>query len=360
MTRDAQWDWYLKALSGSISPIRESNPETGFYRHHIGTPVAIWRDGGEVIMLLDGEVVEDAETRGRVWLSVAKSPVSKEAYDERVTSGAWPDTAPVVSASTPGPGDNSGDTESYERMRADILGDVSEAEAYYARTKVETRDEANRAHDWGDRLIRSARRADALRKKENEPLRRQIAENDAKWNSIIQAGERKGDALRGIAEAWGRAEASRLKREAEEQARERWQQEQEALQKAAAEASRLAAAATQHDDDGLVIEEIAAAPPLPIEAEPPPPVVPDVKVMLGSGNSGNRRSVKTSLPETATITDLREAALHFATIQHPALVDLIQKLADRAIKSRAIIPGVRFSWQSVAGSAPSGAGGEAA
>ena len=80
----------------------------------------------------------------------------------------------------------------------------------------------------------------------------------------------------------------------------------------------------------------------------PEPVVAAPKVVLGTGRYGNRRSVGApKAAETATIVDLEKLAAHFAKQQHPELIEVLQKIANRAIKSRVEMPGVVFSWQTV-------------
>lgn len=351
MTAVDQWSWWRAACNGTIGPIREAEPQSGFFRDHTGEPVAIWRaEDGSVIALVGAESFHHPVKQGKIWLSVAKHPVSKSAYDFRIASGGWPaDLPPVASASAVrGAGDNSGSLSDYDRMRAEILGDVAEAEAYYARRAVDTKDEADKAQDWGDRLVKASRAADAARLKENEPLRAQIAENDKKWKAIVDPALSRGNTLRGLADAWGKAETARLQKEAQEKARQEWQAEQDRI---AAERRQREAGAAAHavqqehvDADGVIHDDPKVMAELPL-SPPPPLVAPPPKVMVGTGTYGNRRSVKTTAPETATITDLSAAAAFYAAQKHPELVALVQKLADRAIKARAEIPGVRFSWQ---------------
>lgn len=362
-----QWDWWRAARKGVIGPVQEARPQSGYYRHYIGSPVAIWRDAAtfasnpddysSVIMLLDDEPVDDPVKRGKVWLQVVKGAVTKAAYDERVKTGNWPTDLPELPSqavkteeteAARGPGDNSGDLDTYQRMRAEILGDVAEAEAFFAKNKITDKTLADKAEDWGARLVKSSREAEKARLAENEPLRKKIEENDKKWRAISGPALVRGEQLRAAAAAWGKAEVARIQKEREDEQRKQWEAEQLRLRQereAAAEAARKAREAqAAHDADG-VVPEPEPEPEPELLLPPPPPVAPPPKLMLGTGTSGNRRSVKTAAPETATITDLVAAASFFAKQSHPELLALVQKLADRAIKARAEIPGIRFSWQ---------------
>lgn len=369
MSGSDQWTYWRQALKGHISPIQESNPQSGFYRHYIDAPVAIWRDDNRIHMLVDGGPVVDPVQMGRTWLSVAKHPVTKAAYDTKIATKAWPADLPEVAAPVTavtqapdaksmatngksseasganlvrdadrGPGDNSGDLDAFQRMRADVLGDVAEAQAHCAKIKVETKDDADKLSDWADRLAKSGREAELARKAEKAPLLQAIADLDARWGGIVEPAMVTSKAMRSMADAWGKREADRLARIAADEAKKKWETQRAALieEQNRRDAERPVQS-SGHDD-------VPEAPHLDL-TPPPHPVVPPPKISLGTGTYGNRRSVKTAPPETASIVDLHAAVAFLAEQQHPDLVTLVQKIADRAVKSRATMPGIRFSWQ---------------
>lgn len=336
-----EWKFWNEARQGKLGPVVESNPQTGYWKHFSGHPVAIWREEGTLYVMLGEDHISDPVEQGRIWLASAKAyPPSFEQYEIRMATGMWPGLPEKLAAAADeaerGAGDNSGDLTEFQRMRAEIMNDISEARAYYAKHKIATKDDADKAQDWGDRLTRSARTADQKRLAETKPLRDQIEEINTRWNAIIREANRQGIEVVDLAQQWGKAEAARLRKIAEDEAKAKWEAEQAEKQRAA-EDERKAALAL-----GVTLEPTPeAAPPSP----PPTPVVAAPKVMIGTGTHGNRRSVKTDGPATATIVDLKAAALHFASVNSPEMIDLVQKLANRAIKARAPIPGIRFSWE---------------
>ena len=355
-----QWNWWRAALAGTFGSVREAEPQSGYYRAYTGDPVAIWRDSDEataVHMLVAGEIIDDKIKQGRHWLSVAKSPVARASYLAREKDGAWPSDPPPVKTVEPAkmdlkpetavppakgstPGDNvGGDASEYNRMRAEIQNDVGESRAYLLRSPIKSKDDADKAEDWGKRIAKAAKEADAARKRERAPLKVILEEIDAKWNSVIDPANEQALALRGSASSWAAAESKRLQDAAIAEARKA-HEEQMRIQReeAAARRSEAAMAAPMEDQTVFDIEALPFAPP-------PVPVTVAPKIPLGTGRDGNRRSVTAKAPETATIENLRLAATHFADQHHPELIALIQKLADRAIKARAEIPGVRFSWE---------------
>lgn len=390
MVAQDQWTWWREALAGTIGLLNESNPQSGFYRHFKGLPVAIWREGETVICLMDGTVsLTDPVDIGKVWLESAKRPITKEIYDQRVAAGHWPTGRAAVAVAEPaatepaaasttaaageptaaeeaprvesapvevGPGHNvAGDLTGFAAMRAEILEQVSEVAAWQRKTKIESKPQADRAHDWSVELTALARKADKAREAEKAPIWAELKAIEERWQGIIKPATASAAALEQSAQAWGRAEAARLHAIAEAKRKEEWERAQAAARKSAeeeaakraAEAAARRATAPEHDPEtGEVVEPEPATPdPVPeMVLDLPLPAAPPPKVMLGSGASGNRRAVKEP-PATATVLDLMAAAQHFAKVEQPELVALIQKLADKAAKSRALIPGVRFSWQ---------------
>lgn len=388
-----QWEWWRSALAGRIGPISESNPQSGFYRHFKGVPVAIWRADDTIHCLMDGTVViTDLVDIGRVWLESAKSAITKDLYDHRVAAGHWPTGRAAVAVTEPaatepaaasttaaagetptveaalmvertpaavGPGHNvAGDLTGFKAMRAEILEQVAEVAAWQRKTKIETKPHADRAHDWGAEMTALARKADKAREAEKAPIWAELKAIEERWQGIIKPASASASALEQAAQAWGRAEAARLHAIAEAKRKEEWERAQAAARKAAeeeatrraAEAAARRAAAPEHDPEtGEVFESepVTQAPAPEMVLDLPLPAAPPPKVMLGSGASGNRRAVKEP-PATATVLDLMAAAQHFAKVEQPELVALIQKLAGNAAKSRVLIPGVRFSWQSKA------------
>lgn len=352
-----EWAYYFAALRGHFGPIQEANPQTGYYRHYTGAAVAVWREAGTVLMLFGADEVTDTVDQGRIWLSCAKKPVSHDHYVLKTTTGLWPGlpdalAAKVVAADAaatatdgpngeaPGAGHNSADLDTFAKMRAELTEEVSESIAFYARHPLKTKDDADRAQDWGDRIDKAAKAADKARLAETEPLRQQIDEINGRWNALINPAKRQAVELRNLAQQWGRAEAARLRKIAEDEARNKWEAEQTEIKRRRDEevAARKGAAPAHADgempaDDGLGFD---------LPTAPPPPIVTTPKVMLGSGAAGNRRSVKTEPGKVAVIVDLAKAAAFLVEQKHPDLIALVQKLADKGAKANMPMPGTEL------------------
>jgi hypothetical protein len=86
MSNNDDYHWWREALEGRVGPIHENEPQCGYYRVR-DTPVAIWRDGGE-LLAVSGIIPDDPF---EVWVRAAKHPVSYNDYLRASQSGEWPD-----------------------------------------------------------------------------------------------------------------------------------------------------------------------------------------------------------------------------------------------------------------------------
>lgn len=360
---EAQYDWWHAALEGRLGPIQETRPESGFYRikwSGVWKPVAIWRDLGGFLHMRIGDTTIHGDDIGVRWLLCAKHPVLERAYRDRLATGRWPSdpvenvepadlktdeaAPPPLPPAAPGPreavpGDNSGDLASFRAMAEELTGDVEESKAHFLRNPVRTKTDADLCENWRSRLAKAAKALDLKRRGELVPLEEKVAEVNARYKPTLQAAQAQIDALDSIGQAWVRAERERLRKEREDEARAKFEAERAAAQ---AEASRLAAerAKLQRDDPMAAARSPEpAAPPLPAAPEP---VVAAPKVLIGTGE--RRRGIREE-PPSAVITDLAAAAAYYAGLREPELVALIQKLANRAAKAKATIPGCRMSWE---------------
>lgn len=248
------------------------------------------------------------------------------------------------------PGHNSGDPEGYEAMRAQIMGEIFEAQQWLKKPLVVKAD-ADRAENWRKQIAGLGAAALESKRKEKRPLEDQLAVIENKWAGVINSAKEQALALKAAADRWLDAENKRLRDEAlakaraEHEAAEKVRKEKaEAARKAAEEAE--AARQRMQEDDPVAFFTGSAPPPVEMP-EPEPelkfdPVITVPKVLIGT--QGNRRSAAAP-KETAMIVDLSAAAAYYAGQNHPDLVALIQKLADKAAKSRASVPGIRMSWQ---------------
>lgn len=324
-----QWAWWRAALAGKLNPMRESKPESGFYRAKDGAPVAFWLKDDERFCLRDGERVTATGDMLSLWVSVAKRPVSKDLYDARRKEGRWPDEpeAPMQRSNMP--------TDPFEALQAEFADKLASAEAWLkAHPEAKDQTESDYARNLQAELLKIEKAADAMHKAEKQPHLDAGRAVDDKFR-FRERVKPIATALRNVFGAFMAAEEER----------------QKAAARAKFEAERRAAEAARREIEAQrekqMRDDPIAALTSPEPELPMAPVAPEpVKVKAG-GQVGRAAGLKTEyVPE---IVDYAAALQHFT--QHDDVVALISKLvnaATRAGKSQTKIPGVVIHERRVA------------
>lgn len=237
----------------------------------------------------------------------------------------------------------------FRNARIEAEADIAESTAYYAKNKITTKVEADKAENWRKRIAGYAKSADTKRRDEKKPFDDVIKEIDSSYKAVIEAAEKQAKSIGALVDTWAKAEQKRLDDAAAEQARLRLAKEREAIRIAQEEAARKhAEEKAAHDalkNADPILAEITPEPeaptPVTLPAATATPVVASApKVMVGT--VGARRSVR-EVPKTAIITDLFAAAKHLAGLNDPELIKLVQKAADKAAKAGVPYPGCILS-----------------
>ena len=383
------WAYYKAALRGKLGPVSEAQPEWGFWKAYAGQtetgkkrffPLGIWHDGDDLVIEYNGKSVAETLSTAqiaRLWISAARSPCTRDDYMHCVEHGRWPtevqDTATVraeakptetletvdaetVSTTTVSIGEaaatvvqtvaqmghnSQAAADELAKLRADLADDTAEMRAFYANNPIRNKTEADIAEDRRKRLVDTAKDADQKRAAEKKPHQDAADAVDAKWFPVIRAARAAAGEIDAKNKAWINTEQERLRKVAEAEARKKFELEREARIKA-----------DERRRQELAAKAAEAKQPLPDVAEPaldlpmpPAPVVVTPKILVGT--TGNRRGAG-SAAATATIVDLAAAAEHLAIIEHPELIALVQKCADRAAKAKAPMPGIRMSFEAAA------------
>lgn len=306
------WSWYFSALKNPAEigkSIRlHHEPHQGYFRTRRKggqwEPVAIFFPEGssELVAYRNGKEVPADE----VWTYCATNPITYEQYQAAIDGKGFADEPPA-----PAIGDNSGDTDPFEAIKIELAGEVEQV-ADFMRKAVETQADADRIGIWARRLADLAKRADGEREREKAPHLQAGRDVDDKWRGpIADAKDWAAKAKKHVEPfliAQKRAEEERAKRAREE-----------------AERQRQAARATED------AEERAAALQAAQEAER----TAEVK-NASAGRTGARVSIRTE--KRAKITDFNACLM--ALKDRPEIIELVQSLANRAVKSGFPLAGV--------------------
>jgi hypothetical protein len=325
--------YWRAALRGDKPAIRAEMPECGFYKRRTvkngpWLPLAIWRDdaSGELVCGFQGAMVDASDQ----WSWVADKPVTEAAYRYHIANGHWEDEAAPVEATA---ANSNMPADPYSALKAEVEDKLTQARGLVKETQKEGHQpsevEANKARNIQAGLLELNRKADAMFEEEKEPIRKAGKAIDDKFGfrKNIEAASK---ALKGIFEAWMKAEEARRKAEAQKKFEEELAKA-EAARKEAEEARK----ALEAEDPILA----AITEPEPVIELPKAPA-PVSKIQVGGG-TGRRAGLKDVYE--GVIEDWAAAAAHYST--HPDVQAIVQKLANadaRNSKGTAQVPGVRM------------------
>lgn len=299
-----QYSFWRRRMAGEVIPIHDGEPQAGFYRLTSkdggSQPVAYWfaRDGSLRCRIGEKDVSE--QTANERWPWASKRPISHEVYKLVLSGGAWPDQHEAVtrdrqnSAAAP-------DDDSFEALKDRIEDLARDADALIKAGAAADQDAANRAGDLANRLGELQKKADDARADEKKPHDEAAKAVQTKWRPLLNRADIYRDIKLHVITPFLQAEAKR-QREAEEAAR-----------KAALEAA-------------------AAGAPMP---EPAP-----VRAAPKAGSAG-RRSVALRSVKVVTITDRAALLAYFANSER--LTELLQDMAEKAVRAGAEVPGVNVT-----------------
>lgn len=293
-------------LAGEKIETDPNTPFSGFYRIRKVkdgpfVPVAYWRDGERMVCVIDGREV-DENTAVDKWIYCVRHPVTHEAYTAVAERGEnWPDIDPTVAdQQRAGIGGNNPPDEAITLQ--DQIESAKAGASEYA--KIEDDETLAKAQSLRARLNELSRNADKHREALKRPHIDAGREIDAKWQPLVKSAK---DAADAIARAMSVFETEKLRKERE-------------AQRKAEEAARKAA------------ETGRPAPVAPAPTAAPAPV---------KGAYGRAASVK--LVKVATVTD--QDAVYRYMRERPEVIELLAKLAQRAVDAGRDVPGVTVEEQ---------------
>lgn len=314
--------------------------------------IAFWQNGLQLRGYIDGqEVTEDVICRFWVGATFLTKKQKTFYFDNDMQ---FEEELP------PSTGHNSQEKalpEDFDGCVIEIRGEIAEVTSFFAKNPVTSKPIADRAENSRGRLAKLGKHALELKKKEKAPLQKAVDEVEEKWKVIITEASSACMMLKDLVDTFDAAEKKRLQDEAAAKARKDFEERQEQQRKERAEQEAKAKAAREEnerrlaehrelkDEDPMLAmisqPEFVPEPEVTavVEEKFVAPVVPVQKTLYGTGSEGNRRSTKEAQP-VAVITNLKEAAIYYAEQQDPDLIKLIQKLADKAAKARAAVPGI--------------------
>ncbi|MER9829206.1 hypothetical protein NKJ51_12565 [Mesorhizobium sp. M0134] len=314
-----RWSWWLQALKGKFGPIHDGEPNQGYYRVRRKDgpwePVAIWQEeDGTWLAYRNGKEVRADD----IWTWVCRNPISFEAYEKAMAGGGFDDEPKQATI-----GDNSGDADPFDALRIEYEGEAELAREFL-KAEVKSQADADKAGIWSKRLADISKRADGEREREKAPHLQASRAVDDKWRPLVGDAKDMATSLKRHVEpfliAQKRAEEARARAAAEEAARLRREVD--------------AAAAAAHA--GPQVDEKAEAERAELVRQAQEAEKAAEVQNATAGRTGARVALRTD--KRAKIVDF-DACLA-ALKDRPEVIELVQSLANRAVKSGFALAGV--------------------
>jgi len=336
------YDFWRRALAGEKMPMHESDPQSGFYRKRIeaskgargekkfagASPVAIWFEDGKPIATVGTKVADANE----IWTYVCQNPVTEEAYRTVMAGGLWPDesepaapapevpAADAVEPAADAPGNPRAVPGNNEPPTAESMKDQIDA-AYTKVTKfavIKDDEELKAAQSARARLNELSGDADKTREALVRPHLDAQKKANTTWMPLVKKAADGALAIKKAMEAY---------------ATKKHNEQVEAERKRLAEVARLEKIAREEAEKNAPKGQPAPTPPPP---EPAPAPVMAAAPLAIKGVAG--RAATQKLKKIAVVKD--QAAAYAYLAAQPELIELIQKLAQRAVDGGQTVPGV--------------------
>lgn len=305
-----QYDWWRGACLAvselalepyfGAHPIHDGDPMSGFYEtrsknrqtgQETRGVAAIWRDSnGTLHGRLGKDFVLPEQKIMERWPFLAKRPIFHPTYKFVLEhDGLFPDESPIAHRNRADP---PADTREAIGERVNVLS--GEAEAIIARGAAKTLEDSNQAADLADALRKLEARAEELRTAEKKPHLDASRDVDKRWTPV---------------------------RDAAGSAKER-------LKKLVITPFEVAEQRRREAEVRLEAEQVSNETGVQVEAAPVKRVV------------GNTASVALHDVKTAEFVDFKQTLLFYAG--NPTVIELIQRLANAAVRAGDIPPGCKL------------------
>ena len=333
----ANWE---RRLAGEVIPLTDGEPDYGFYRVRsrdkmTWRAVAYWyADDGSLRCRIDGADL-DEQRANELWTWASRSPIKHDLYLAVRSGEPWPDLNPEVTRTNQAPDDNS-----FEALqeRIDDLG--REAERLIRAGAANSQEAADQAADVANKLAELRGKADKQRDYEKRPHLEAGRAVDDKWRPILTAADIYSRLKDVVCKPWLAAQKA-VKDRAEAEARRKANEAAEAARRAEAEARQKAEEAARTGNAAAaagaarLAQEAETAAQQAAMAEQKAETIAASSITAGTRGRGVHLRGKTVI----TIED-RAAVLAFFN-DRQELTDLLQTMAEKAVRAGITVPGVK-------------------
>jgi hypothetical protein len=337
-----RWAWWTAAkadpskIGSPELPIHETEPQQGYYRVRPKDgqwePVALFfpEDSDQIVGYRNGREVEDVNS---LWIWCCRQPIEYDAYEKAMAGGGFDDEPAKVR----GIGDNSGEADPFDALTIEYLGEKETIEGFL-KQPVKTQADADKMAIWKDRLSKIKSKAVALHKVEKQPFLDGGRAVDTKWRDLKEEPDTLIEKMRLHVKPF----FDQKKREEEE----RQKKAREEADKARREAEEAAAKARAIDDEQNAVAREAARQAAEEAAAKARQAEKEAEARkVSAGRTGAKMGMRKQT--VGVVTDYGKAAAALVAMKHVDILELIDRLANRAAKAGMTFDGMEAREEEV-------------
>lgn len=322
MSVHPDYAYWSNALAGTLGPVSDGDPQCGFYRRRLFkdgpfVPVAIWKQDGEFVALVDGKAADAAD----IWTWVCDKPITEVEYRKVIGGEGWSDEPRAATVPSNMPADP------FEALKIEFAAEQEVAAELLAKPVTE-QNHADQIAVLTKRLSGIKSKATNLHKVEKQPF--------------LDGGRNVDDKFRDLKEEPDTL-TKRLKRHLDAFLLEQQRQEQERQRAAREEQDRIRREAEAKAAEAAKANNAAAAEAASAEAErlqkEADAKTKDAEARNASaGRTGAKVALRTYV--FARVTDYEAAAKALLATNHAEFKETIEQLANRALRAGVTLDGV--------------------
>src|SRR5690606_7878493 len=162
----------------SLGPVHDGDPQCGFYRRRLFkdgpfVPVAIWKQDGEFVAVVDGKTADAAD----IWTWVCDKPITEAEYRKVMAGEGWSDEPRAATVPSNMPAD------AFEALKNGFAAEQEVAAELLAKPVTE-QSHADQIAVLTKRLSGIKSKATNLHKTEKQPSLDEGRRIDTKWRDL--------------------------------------------------------------------------------------------------------------------------------------------------------------------------------
>jgi hypothetical protein len=360
MAKNPRWAWWEKALTardkGTLErllgtpelPLHGDEYQIGYFRmldkeKKRWVPVGIYKLGSVDVAMVDNE--ESDRDLVELFHWCCKHPVTFAAYNAAIKGGGWADE-PAISPQD----DNTKNMSEFERLNLEYQGEKEMCEEFL-KTPITTQEQADKVAIWKNRLTKIKGKAETFHKVEKQPHLDAGRAVDDKWRDLKEEPDKLNKRLLAHIKPFldkKQREADEKALKAREEAKRIAREKADADRRAQAEQDRIATQAASEAERELAsrqAHERAEQEKADLDAQEAAVKEEAKGEKVSAGRTGAK--VSSRKRRYGKVNDYKAAAVALVELKNSELIELIDKIANRAATDEMPFDGMTIETETV-------------